>query len=193
MARFLAWFTYAALLLTSCTHPAEPSEIILALPPDGSQPAASGVRLLRTSDPLGALNSGQASLAIMPGPVPAGFEGSPLSAGEVVLVQGWLDRPLSLTRAEAEDKARDLPLASQATAKPGALARARLKDLKPGWRAIPVDGVPPTPETVWSGRYPLSNLTSVVYRSDADDRARAAAEGMRAAAAKRLDQAVCGR
>ncbi len=158
MLRLLTVISWVVLLLASCND------------------------LPRTSETLSAQNSGQSPLVIVPGPVPAGLEGFPLSVEEVVLVQGWLDRPLSFTRAEAEAKVRDLPAIDQTTAKPGALARGRLKDLKPGWQAIPVDGVPPTPETVWSGRYPLSNLTSIVYRSDADHKTRAAAEHLRATA-----------
>lgn len=124
---------------------------------------------------------GTADVVVVKGPVPAGFDGLVIAGGEIVLMQGWLDAPLSLTRAEAEAMAARVGPPGEP--KPGAVAVGRLSDLRPGWRAIPVDGVEPTPQSVQDGRYPLSGLVSAVYRQGAPGRVVQAARQLGSAPA----------
>lgn len=137
--------------------------------------------VLRTADPLGTLQRGEVSVALIRGPVPAQWEGFTYSVSEQVVMQGWLDAPRSLTRAEAEALLSQLGPPGEAA--PGVLARGRLADLRPGWRAVPVDGVAPTPASVWSGEYPIAGLLSVVYRPGSGAPTRAVVAELRGRAA----------
>jgi poly-gamma-glutamate capsule biosynthesis protein CapA/YwtB (metallophosphatase superfamily) len=162
-----------ALALAGCARIQESFQPHVALPPGVAQPALTGVQLVVTPDPLAELAAGRVHVALVHGPVPAAYAGVPLRTDEQVLLQGWLDPPLSLSRAEAEASLRSaVPASGAVNPGPGALARGKLTDLKPGWRAVPVDGIAPTPQTVASGQYPLSGLISVVYPKVPDARAQ---------------------
>ena len=164
MRKVWAWLVLAALLMAGCTARKSVDDVAkIALPHAMPDPGVSMAEVVRTEDPLDALASGRVQVALVPGPVPAGYQGFAYRVEEQVLLQGWLDPPLSLTRAEAETKLKQA--GRPGVPGPGALARGRLDDLRPGWRAVPVDGVTPTPETIYSGRYPLPGLVSVVYRT----------------------------
>jgi len=165
----LAWVVAAALLLAGCAAPKEtekpPEDVVIAAPAGWEQPPAPGARYVTSDDPLRELREGRAHVAMAPGDVPDGFEGFTLAVNEWVLMQGWLDSPLAFTAAEATEQLKRVGTTRGVPApKPGALIRGRLMEMQPGWRAIPVDGVVPTPQTVWSGEYPLSGRIVVASR-----------------------------
>lgn len=174
----------AVFAAAGCSAPAqesaaEPPRPVLAAAEGIELPPLEGVDLLRTEDPTGALVRGEAAVAVTAGAVPPGFESFPLQAEERVILQGWLDEPLALSLAEAEAL---LPtLGPPGEPRRGELAAGSLADVKPGWRAVPVDGVAPTPQSVWSGAYPLAERLSVVYPPSQAD----LVEPLRAAAADR--------
>ncbi|MFZ5826068.1 MAG: CapA family protein [Bacillota bacterium] len=176
-----------ALLAAGCATPTQaPPAPALAAPAlaaeaDLELPPLPGVRVERLADPVAALRRGEAAAAVVRGPAPQGLDSFALSVDETVILQAWLDEPLSLTLAEARER---LPgLLPPGEPRKGALAQGRLSDLKPGWRAVAVGGVIPTPQTVWSGEYPLAGLVSVVYPPGAA--AFPGAEPLRAAAQAR--------
>lgn len=173
-----------AALLAACSRPAPapaPSSGAAVAAPEGiSLPPLEGVKVVLTADPITAVQKGEAGAAVVPGPAPAAFSSFPLQVTESVILQPWLDDPISLTRAEAEAQLAALPAAGEP--QPGALARGSLADLRPGWRAVPVDGVSPTPQTLWSGAYPLAQRLTVVYPAGGD--AAPAVTALRAVAAK---------
>jgi len=138
--------------------------LVLAAPEGVELPPLDGVPVLRTADPAGALKRGEASAAVVDGPVPPDLASFPLRTEAHVILQGWLDEPMALTQAEAEAL---LPtLGPPGEPAEGALAAGRLDDLRPGWRAVPVNGVAPTPQSVGSGEYPLAERLAVAYRPD---------------------------
>jgi poly-gamma-glutamate capsule biosynthesis protein CapA/YwtB (metallophosphatase superfamily) len=145
-------FVLAVLLLAGCAAPKQTKKpVVVAVAPSvADPPGLANVTYIRVDEPLKALEDGRAELALVGG------------EGEQVLMQGWLDPPLALTRAEAEERLSSAGPPDTAGPKPGAVARGRLADLKPGWRAVPVDGVTPTPETVRNGQYPLAGRLSAV-------------------------------
>jgi poly-gamma-glutamate synthesis protein (capsule biosynthesis protein) len=155
-----------AIALAGCAKPQESAKMKLAIPQDFPPPAINGADVIQSPDPLAELSAGRAQAALVAGPVPQGLEGRTYRVDEQVLLQGWLDPPLNLTKAEAEAKLKTAPPVADSAAAPGpgSLARGKLADLRPGWRAVPVDGIAPTPDTVRTGRYPLSGLISVVYK-----------------------------
>jgi poly-gamma-glutamate synthesis protein (capsule biosynthesis protein) len=163
----------AALLLAGCAAPKETEkpdevsadEVVIAVAPGWAQPPAPGARYMTSDDPLRELREGKAHVAMALGKVPDGFEGFTLAVNEWLLLQGWLDPPLSLTATEAEEMLKRVGTRREVPEpKPGAVIRGRLFDMQTGWRAVPVDGVTPTPQTVWSGEYPLSGRVVVAYR-----------------------------
>lgn len=163
MRRYAILFLTAMLLSACAAHPLpslEQAAIAIAVQTGLQGPELDGVKVVETAEPLKALSSGQAAAALVRGPVPDGYQGFLLRVSERVVLQGWLDPPLAFTQAEAATR---LPgLGPPGAGHPGALAAGTLQDLKPGWRAVPVDGVAPTPETVWNGRYPVSERISAV-------------------------------
>ncbi|WP_374713664.1 CapA family protein [Symbiobacterium terraclitae] len=142
--------------------------LVLAAPPDLPLPALGGVEVLRTDQPAAALARGEADAAVVDGEPPPVYASFPLTAREHVILQGWLDEPMALTLDEA--RALLPTLGSPGEPGRGALAAGRLADLHPGWRAVPVDGVVPTPQTVRSGEYPLADRLFLAYRPEAADR-----------------------
>lgn len=172
MRTVLAWVVLAALVLAGCAAPKEtekpPNEavdVVIAIPPGWDQPPAPGARYVTSDEPLGELREGKAQVAMAQGNVPDGFEGFTLQVNEWILMQGWLDPPLAFTAAEAREQMKRLGNGRGVPGPgPGALRLGRLFELQPGWRAVPVDGVVPTPETVWSGAYPLAGRVVVAHR-----------------------------
>ncbi|HYF93711.1 MAG TPA: CapA family protein [Symbiobacteriaceae bacterium] len=154
MRKRWAGVVLATLLLAGCTaRETKPkSEIVIAVAADWIQQPVSGARYVVAPDPLAALQKGEAQAALAPGPVPTGFESFPVRVSDQVLVQPWLTTPISLT----VDEARRSPTPP--------LRRMRLSEVQPGWQPVAVGGVVPTPETIWSGKYPLAEVISVVYR-----------------------------
>ncbi len=136
-------------------------ELVLAVEGAAELPELQGLRPVQVPDSETAVRRGQAAAAIVSGPVPEDMDGFLLQASETVILQAWLDQPLALTREEAREQLPRLEPPREPS--PGALARGQLSDLKPGWRAVPVDGITPTPQTVRSGRYPLVEMRSVIY------------------------------
>ena len=169
MGRRLLLWIMTLLMLTGCIV-TDKSD----LPPPRDE-----VVVVYDQDPIQVLRDGSADVVVVKGPVPEGLAGFLLERREQVLMQGWLDAPLSLTRAEAEALAARVGRPGEPA--PGAMAAGRLSDLRPGWRPIPVDGVAPTPQTVSDGTYPLSGLVSVVYRPGADEAVLLAAQQLGAA------------
>ncbi|MFZ5817679.1 MAG: CapA family protein [Bacillota bacterium] len=156
----------AALLAAGCAAPPASTPSPAALPVLAVEagiplPALNGVQVVAVADGAAAIGRGAAAAALVEGPIPAGMEGFPIQVEERVILQGWLDEPLALTRAEALERLAELEPPGEP--RRGALARGRLSDLRPGWRAVPVDGVTPTPQTVRTGRYPLVAIRSVIY------------------------------
>lgn len=168
MRRGWALVFLAVLLVAGCARETEKTETVIAVDSRFDQRPVTGARYLVVDRPLDALHAGTAQVAVAAGPVPAGLNGFTYAADEQVLLQGWLDPPLSLTRADAAARLAGLPGGVPATPRAGAVAKGRLADLRPGWRAVAVDGVVPTPESVWSGKYPLAGQVSVVHRPGAD-------------------------
>lgn len=151
--------------------------LVVAIPEGMDLQSTAHEPLLPTADPVAALERGEADAAIVTGPVPAGFESFSLLVEEQVILQGWLDEPLTLSLEEA--KALLPTLTPPLDPVSGALAVGRLGDLRPGWRAVPVDGVTPTPQSIRSGAYPLVRRHSLIYRPEQAERVaghRAAAE-----------------
>lgn len=173
-----------ALMLTACSPlvSGSPKAVPVAVAPslDLDLPDLGSASLLTVDDPLSALRKGEAAVALVHGPVPEGLEGFVFETRETVLMQGWLDSLHSFTLEEAEKLAQELP--SPGTPERGALAAGRLSDLAPGWRAIPVEGILPTPESVQSGEYPLSGLISVAYAPDPPAEVVSVVETLRQAA-----------
>jgi poly-gamma-glutamate synthesis protein (capsule biosynthesis protein) len=137
---------------------------VLAAPEDIPLPALDGVHVLRTPEPAAALTRGEADAAVMRGDPPPTLAALPLRTVERIIMQGWLDEPLSLTRAEADALLAELGPPGEPGR--GALAAGRLADLRPGWRAVPVDGVAPTPQSVRSGEYPLADRLVLAHRPE---------------------------
>lgn len=146
----------------------------------------SGIQFELQADPLAGVKDGTVDVALVIGQVPEGLEGFGFSPNETVLMQGWMDPPRALSKAEALALAEGLKAPREPG--PGALAKGQLKDMRPGWRAIPVDGVLPTMETVWNGSYPLAGMTSVIFRPGADSRVRGVIEGLQQQAGKPPDE-----
>lgn len=173
-----------ALTLTACSPlmSTAPRAVPVAVAPflDSDLPDLGSASLMEVDDPLAALETGEAAVALVPGPVPEGLEGFVFATRETVLMQGWLDPVRSFTLEEAEALAKQL--SPPGTPEPGALAVGRLTDLSPGWRAIPVEGVLPTPETLQDGTYPLAGLVSVVYAPAPSAEVAAVVERLRQAA-----------
>lgn len=146
----------------------DPTALVLAAPEGLLLPVLEGVHVLYTPEPAAALMRGEADAAVMSGDPPPTLTALPLRTVERVILQGWLDEPLSLTLAEAEAL---LPaLGPPGEPGRGALAAGRLADLRPGWRAVPVDGVTPTPQSVRSGEYPLAERLLLAYRPEDAER-----------------------
>lgn len=190
-------FLAVLILLTACSRgpgqepgPGEPrggnadpgkdrTTLVLAAPESLELPALEGVEVLRTPEPAPALMRGEADAAVIGGDPPPTLAAFPLRVREQIILQGWLDEPLSLTLSEAEAL---LPqLGPPGEPERGALAAGRLADLRPGWRAVPVDGVAPTPQTVRSGEYPLAERLMVAYRPEDEARIAPLRETLRAA------------
>jgi len=142
--------------------------LVLAAPPDVPLPQLDGVEVLPTAEAAAALARREADAAIVAGDPPPAYASFPLRSEEKVILQGWLDEPLSLTLAEAQELLPRLEPPGEPVR--GALAAGRLADLRPGWRAVPVDGILPTPQSVRSGEYPLADRLFVAYRPGEDDR-----------------------
>ena len=142
--------------------------LVLAAPDGLSLPALVGVEVLRSPDPAAALARSEADAAVTESEPPPAYAAFPLTAREKVIMQGWLDDPLALTLDEA--RALLATLGPPDGPARGALAAGRLADLRPGWRAVPVEGVVPTPQTVRSGEYPLADRLFVAYRPEEADR-----------------------
>lgn len=167
--------------------------LVLAAPPGLALPALDGVEVLRAVQPAAALARGEAGAAVVDGDPPPIYASFPLTLREYVIMQGWLDEPMALTLGEA--RALLPTLASPGEPARGALAAGRLADLRPGWRAVPVDGAVPTPQTVRSGEYPLADRLFVAYRPEEADRVaplRAALEAELAGGAPGQSETVKG-
>ncbi|MFB5083514.1 CapA family protein [Symbiobacterium thermophilum] len=149
-------------------HGAGAAALVVAAPEDLALPALDGVDVLRTPEPAAALTRGEADAAVMRGDPPPTLTALPLRTVERIIMQGWLDEPMALTRAEAEALLAELGPPGEPGR--GALAAGRLADLRPGWRAVPVDGVAPTPQSVRSGEYPLADRLVLAFRPEDADR-----------------------
>ena len=160
--------------------------LVLAAPEGLELPAVEGVEVLRTPEPVPALMRGEADAAVVDGAPPPVLTSFPLRVREHIIMQGWLDEPMSLTLAEAESLLAQLGPPGEPAR--GALAAGRLEDLRPGWRAVPVDGVAPTPQTVRSGEYPLAERIMVAYRPEDVERV----EPLRVALQAALGEAGAG-
>lgn len=189
-----------AALLVACAPPAWPAlgptppprPLYLYTPPLDEATARSLTSqegVFQAAEPaslLAQVRSGQVDAALyltQPGePMPSGVSGSVLGVDDAVLLQPWLDPPLSLSG----EQARALLAGSLSTweAIPGAtyttptvhrsgairwqrssplpppqsgeLAVGRAGDLHPGWLPVPVDGLLPTAQNLAEGRYPLA-------------------------------------
>lgn len=181
------WLIILVLLLTACARPRPTEPVVLAVSPDLTPPVLEGVKIVTTPAPLSELQAGKASLALVrDGRALEGYESFPFAVDEIVLFQAWLDPRLAFTRAEALERAARAPVMQPGQVPvPGALVRGSLSDLRPGWLAIPVDGVLPAPDTVWSGTYPLTRRVDLVYPRQTNGAVQTVADQLRAQAANR--------
>ncbi len=152
------------MVISGCTIGRKFDDMVtVAVGPGIAYDGNSLVRAIDSTDPIGMLDRGEAALALVQGAVPAKYGATLYSTSETVIMQGYLDPPITLTLEQA--KAGTWPsVGSMPGPTPGAVVLGRLADLKPGWRAVPVGGVTPTPETVLSGEYPLQERVSLVYQ-----------------------------
>lgn len=165
--------------------------LVLAAPVDLELPPVDGVEVLRTPEPVPALMRGEADAAVVDGEPPPILTSFPLRTVEHIIMQGWLDEPMELTLAEAEALLPELDPPGEPAR--GALAAGRLADLRPGWRAVPVEGVAPTPQTVRSGEYPLADRLLVAYRLEDSERVTPVRKALEAAFGQdEADGAVTG-
>jgi len=171
MRRPILWILAAVLALAGCTPKVSVKTtppVVVAIPRGMAEPVLTGVIYVKVDDPLKALDAGQARVALVPGKVTDRECAFPYRVDDQILMQGWLDTPLALSRGEAVERLRTAPQAGSVSPGPGQVARGALTDLQPGWRPVPVDGVTPTPQTVSSGLYSLGGLVTVVCTGKPD-------------------------